>query len=72
MLSNEIWKLNNWVILAEISDDGCLAVLPFQWGGIDIVTTPAPTTKPRTDPILTTAVSIVVLLTLSLSSFSEF
>ncbi|KAL5270705.1 hypothetical protein ACHWQZ_G001404 [Mnemiopsis leidyi] len=43
------------MIMEEISDDGCQAVLPFEWGDIDIVTTPAPTTKQVTTPALSTA-----------------
>ncbi|XP_063688622.1 uncharacterized protein LOC134821783 isoform X3 [Bolinopsis microptera] len=48
------------MIMEEIDDDGCSAVLPFLWGDIDIVTTPPPTTKPpTTQPIMSTAQPVV-------------
>lgn len=38
-----------------IKDTGCLAALPFEWGSLDILTTPAPTSLPVTEHHVTEA-----------------
>ena len=43
----------------DIKDDGCVATLPFEWGQIDIVTTPPPTTtEPTVKPVTVSILGI--------------